>query len=142
MVVTRLVNRRQFKQRKISLQAHFPHSCRDFLISILRIKNPNLQQILNNRFLKKKTRFFSVKIYTGTAYFNPHNMSSMTLYYDSYIFLPSWTKIIAHLKYEDIDSLFPQVLKILTPPFPHSMLHMIWANANSLPQHCVGERGV
>ena len=43
-----------------------------------------------------------------------------------------------HLKYEDIDSLFPHVLKILTPPFPHSMLHMIWVNANSLPQHCVG----
>ena len=46
--------------------------------------------------------------------------------------LQSWTKIIAHLKYEDIDSLFPHVLKIL---------HMIWANANSLPQHCVGGRG-
>ena len=37
--------------------------------------------------------------------------------------LQSWTKITAHPKYEDIviDSVFPQVLKILTPPSPHSM---------------------
>ena len=37
--------------------------------------------------------------------------------------LQSWTKITAHLKYEDIviDSVFPKVLKILTPPSPHSM---------------------
>ena len=37
--------------------------------------------------------------------------------------LKSWTKITAHLKYEDIviDSVFSQVLKILTSPSPHSM---------------------
>ena len=55
--------------------------------------------------------------------------------------LQSWTKIIVHLKYEDIDSLFRQVLKILTTSSPHSMLHMIWANAKSLSQHCVGGGG-
>ena len=48
---------------------------------------------------------------------------------------------MAHLKYKAIDTVFPQVLKILTPPSPHTMLYMIWAIAKYLPQHCVGGRG-
>ena len=57
--------------------------------------------------------------------------------------LQSWTKIIAHIKYKAIDSVLPHVLKILNPtPSPHTMLFMVWTIAKSLPQHCMGGRGV